>query len=183
MFAFYFIRLCTRGEVSDLFGWMQLCEPLQCRLGFAVSDLWLLWLQPGILMFQGIDTPLCRKLIRHHWNCIICRQNAFWCHNQRSRLLEKVKKTLLFLARLGWAVVLWHQVLTCIAKPTSSHCGWMDAMLFTWRHWQNHVIFLGRNDDIMWPQGCCGKTFLLGDISQIFGPFKAKLPSGSSTSA
>lgn len=147
---------------------MQLGDPLRCRLGFAVSELfWLLRLQPETLVFQCRDTDLFRKLIGRQMNCIMYRQNAFWCHKERSRLREKVEKTLLFLARPGW-----HQVLPHIAKPTPSLCGWMDAMLFLWCHWQNHVILLGRSDDIMWPQGSCGKTFLLGVYYRFLGHLK-----------
>lgn len=95
--SLYFICLCTRGKVCVLFGWTRLGEPLCCRLVFALSDLWLLWLQPEMLVFQCSDTELCNSLIRHHWNCITCRQNGNMPSDvtkQRSRLLEKAEKTL-----------------------------------------------------------------------------------------
>lgn len=61
----------------------------------------------------------------------------------RSRLLGKVEKTLLFLARPGWVVVLWCQVLKDIAKPTPL-CNRMPC------------------SSPVSPQDCCGKTFLFG---------------------
>jgi len=130
VFAFCFICWCTRVEVCDVFGWKQLGETLRCSLGFALSNLWLLRLQPEMLVFQCRDAKLGKKLIRHCWNCIICRQNGNMFSDvteQRSRLLEKAEKTSQFLARAGWVVVLWRQVLRALQKaPFLSVTEWVQ---------------------------------------------------------
>lgn len=162
---------------------MWLGEPLCCSLGFVLPDLWLLGLQPEMLVFQCSDTKLCKKLIRHHWNCIIYRQNGHTLSDvtkQRSRLLEKAEETLLFLARRGWVIVLWRQVLR--ALQTHPLCDWTDTMVFSWCHWQSHIVLLKEKwqhrvtTELLW------EDLSLCDTSQIFGPFKAKHHSASSTS-
>lgn len=117
VFAFYFICPCNKGEV-----WTQLGEPLRCSPGFALAELWLLRLQPEMLVFHCGGTRLCKEVIRHHWHCIVYRQNGNMLSDatkQSSRLLEKAEKTLPCLARLGWVVVLWRQVLTALQNPSS----------------------------------------------------------------
>lgn len=137
-------------------------------------------------MFQCSIGKLCKKLIRHHWNCIIYRQNGNMLSDvmkQRSRLLEKSEKSLRFLARPEWVAVQWRHVLRALQNPPSlSATEWMQCSLpgITGR-----IVLSSPKQGAMTIlcdyRTVVGRPFSLGHITD-FRPFKAKHHSASSTS-
>lgn len=72
------------------------------------------------------STQLRKKFIRHCWNCITGSTNGSVVSpdiKHRSRLLGKVEKTLLFLARPGWLLSCGVTFLRVLQNPPFSAMG------------------------------------------------------------